>query len=140
MLDGTWTFPQALTARQEFWLEFWLGGVILLIVVIIAGVGINRYRKRMFGKASQGTDFEVDNLEEMHRSGLISDEEFSRLRRKVLAKAMGMAVAGPKTDAHGAEKAESSLTVPGEDDDLSVKQDDDLSKAQDEPDQDKETE
>ncbi len=65
--------------------------LVFLAVVVIAGAGVLLLRRRMLLKqcgAGQGA-FSVEKLQELRRSGRISEEEFSHLRRSLLGLAGG---------------------------------------------------
>ena len=58
-------------------------GTIIIAAIIVFAVAIRVWRRRM--QDGQGSaDFVIEDIEDLHRKGLISDEEFSRLRRKAI--------------------------------------------------------
>lgn len=66
----------------EYELVLWCAG--LLVAVIILGGVVLWLRKWMRSQVRRRTGFTAGGLEEMHRSGRISDEEFRALRRSAL--------------------------------------------------------
>ena len=65
--------------------ELLISGSVLLLLVIIFGVRIAKYRRGLLEKPVQTTrDFGIDEVDKLYRQGLISDEEFAKLRRKTL--------------------------------------------------------
>ena len=62
-------------------------GIVLMCGILVLGilmlVARRYYRKAMVGEQETGA-FDVENLRQMRDDGLVSDEEFSRLRRVAL--------------------------------------------------------
>ena len=57
-------------------------GAVIIAVTVSLYVAFRIWRRRT--QAPESTDFAIDDIERLHRQGLISDEEFSRLRLKAL--------------------------------------------------------
>jgi len=70
-----------------------------IAVVLILGAGLMWFRRKYHSDSAGGAGgpsgtFSMDSIEEMHRSGMISDEEFRRLRNRSL----GLDTGGPNGD------------------------------------------
>ena len=107
--QGDWTilFPILLANTPErdiLIASLWLVGLILVATVVI--VWLRRRLQRDQGVGGSGMD--VGSIEQMHRSGLISDEEFRKLRRS----ALGLA---DEQDGPGEGKSASSDRPAGDD-------------------------
>lgn len=66
-----------------------VGGVIVIVAIMLAGLWLQIARKRWLAKAEQdvssgGVGFSIDELDALHRAGQLSDEEFGKLRRRAL--------------------------------------------------------
>jgi hypothetical protein len=61
-----------------------IAGSILLLLVIIVGLRVIKYRKELFESKKPDAGLDIGEVENLHRQGLISDEEFARLRQKTL--------------------------------------------------------
>lgn len=60
-------------------------GAALIVAVMALGLFVTYVRKRALERReASSAGFGIDSLEAMHRSGLISGEEFRSLRRKAL--------------------------------------------------------
>ncbi len=73
----------------------------LLLVILIAGAIVLRLRRKLLEKPPPGESFGIAALEKLHEQGLVSDEEFSRLRRA----AMGLPPLPPARGPGPAERA-----------------------------------
>lgn len=85
--------------------------MVLIGLVALFFLGMTLWKRRFY--AEDPTDFTIDSVEEMHQAGLITDEEFSRIRRKALG--LDKSVQGPVCDGEqGAQgKSDSPLSRPG---------------------------
>jgi hypothetical protein len=88
-------FPCAeLSADNWVGLALWCAAV----VVAIAALGLGMLWAKKFaarslkGRSQSGNELTIEKFEEMHRSGLISREEFSSLRRAALGLGPGAAI------------------------------------------------
>ena len=62
-----------------------LWGMVLLVLIVIAGVGLLWFRRRLADQGDAGpTAFSMGALEAMRASGELSEDEFRRLRRASL--------------------------------------------------------
>lgn len=63
-------------------------GLVLIAVLVVAGIVLELVHKRWQAPPRQGGGggggFSIERLESLHHRGLISDEEFQRLRRGAL--------------------------------------------------------
>ena len=57
-------------------------GTVIIAATVLFYAAVRIWLRR--AHASNAADFAIDDIEQLHRKGLISDEEFSRLRRKAL--------------------------------------------------------
>jgi hypothetical protein len=89
--------PLALSSTQWVLLD---GAIMLVLICVFAGV-MAAVRRRLHSR--RPTDFEIDTVENLHRQGLISDEEFSRLRRKALRIGQGPSAPPAEGDDPGGE-------------------------------------
>lgn len=85
-------------------------GVILLALMIGAAIVASIWRRRLNQSPEQ--DFDVGALDVLHRRGLLSDEEFSRLRRKALK------LEAPLAEIERDENSDCCSRTPHEDVDL----------------------
>jgi predicted HicB family RNase H-like nuclease len=58
-------------------------GTIIIAAIVVFAAAIHVWRRRMRVEQAR-VDFVIEEIENLHRKGLISDDEFSRLRRKAL--------------------------------------------------------
>lgn len=57
----------------------------LIVAIMVAGPYVVRLRRRALEKPDQlDGHLKIDDVEELHQKGLISDEEFARLRNRSL--------------------------------------------------------
>jgi hypothetical protein len=100
MIPGNLSLVSAVSNRQwESVQSVILYGAAIVVVTVSLYVAFRVWRRRM--QAPQSTDFAIDDVEKLHRQGLISDEEFSRLRLK----ALGMSPPKPDGPAKPPEKS-----------------------------------
>ena len=91
MIPGNLSRVLAVSDRQwESVQSVLVYGAAIIAVTVALYVAFRIWRRR--AQAPKATDFGIDDIDKLHRQGLISDEEFSRLRLK----ALGMAA--PKRD------------------------------------------
>lgn len=91
MIPGNLSHVLAVSDRQwESVQSVVVYGTAIIAVTVLFYFFIRVWRRRT--QAPKATDFAIDDIDKLHRQGLISDEEFSRLRLK----ALGMAA--PKSD------------------------------------------
>lgn len=63
----------------------WLLAVLgLLVLIVVATVIVVAVKRRIQKDDNQGPAFDLDQLEKMYRDGLISKEEFTRMRNMIL--------------------------------------------------------
>jgi uncharacterized membrane protein len=61
-------------------------GLVLLAMVSVLGIGLLLYRRRYFaGLRNESTGFTLADVREMYKNGQLSDEEYERMRKSVLA-------------------------------------------------------
>ena len=83
MIPGNLSRVLAAADRQwENALSVLLYGTVIIVATVLFAVAIRIWRRRT--QAPKASDFVIDDVEKLHRQGLISDEEFSRLRLKAL--------------------------------------------------------
>jgi hypothetical protein len=100
MIPGNLSLVPAVSDRQwESVQSVLIYGTVIIAVTVALYVALRIWRRRT--QATQSTDFAIDDIERLHRQGLISDEEFSRLRLK----ALGMAAPKPDGPAKPPEKS-----------------------------------
>lgn len=65
-----------------------LYGLIMLAVLVLGGWGVLALRRRLWTgpRSNADTDMGMASLEDLRRRGLISDEEFRRIRLKAMEK------------------------------------------------------
>jgi len=88
-------------------LLIWTG--VMIVAIILLGSAVLWLRRRVFARCARGegdSGFSIDQLEELHRSGQLSEAEFRRLRRASLG-----------LERPTARKSNSSSSPPGPDDD-----------------------
>ena len=109
--------PILAAASYTFNVALWSGLAAGLILVLSLAMYIaRRYRTRaLTHKEPPGGGLTVDKAEQMYRSGLISREEFSALRRSLLGLPP---VAGRPGGTAGAGGGDSGLRPPGRVDDV----------------------
>ena len=77
----------AVIAAVSSW-YFIAGGVFILVLVILGTVILPQIRKRYHpsnvGGSGEGSAFDIDSLERMRSQGLLSPEEFRKLRLAAL--------------------------------------------------------
>ena len=87
--------------------QIWIWGIVVILCSLLLGIVVVVLRRNLIARRDAVEQaLSVAKLEELRRSGLISDEEFRVLRRR----AMGL-------PAEAAGKGESLLRPPGKDDD-----------------------
>ncbi|MCJ7544819.1 MAG: SHOCT domain-containing protein [Phycisphaerae bacterium] len=64
-------------------------GLVLMAVLVLVGSALELGRRRWLASSqrrseARGGGFSIERVEALHRRGLISDEEFQRLRRQAL--------------------------------------------------------
>lgn len=63
--------------------QLYLIGAGLIVALIVLWTRLARLRKKALESPGRTDgDLKIDDVEDLHRKGLISDEEFDRLRRK----------------------------------------------------------
>jgi len=60
-----------------------LQGAALLLLMVLFAISIMAFKRRWFKSWQGQTPFELEKLEQMKSDGLLSDEEFTRIRRKM---------------------------------------------------------
>jgi hypothetical protein len=91
MIPGNLSRVLAVSDRQwESVQSVLIYGTAIIAVTVALYVALRIWRRQ--AQAPKAADFGIDDIDKLHRQGLISDEEFSRLRLK----ALGMAQ--PKRD------------------------------------------
>jgi uncharacterized membrane protein len=71
------------------WARYWLLISILIIILVAYGVFILLWRHRKATRSSQTEDepqnpFTLDDLQDMLKKGLIDQDEFKKLRKKIM--------------------------------------------------------
>jgi hypothetical protein len=83
MIPGN--LPRVLAVAGQQWESVWsvfICGTAIVVATVLLYTALRIWRKR--SQAPKATDFGIDDIDKLHRQGLISDEEFSRLRLKAL--------------------------------------------------------
>jgi hypothetical protein len=108
---GLSALAQTVTERQE--VELWLGVLIgVLLVAALVGWLIRRHALRNAESGGQVPPFSLAVLRQMRQAGQITDEEFNRARRYLIAQMPGLHDAdGPdRREAAAGEGADSAPT------------------------------
>jgi hypothetical protein len=97
-------FPLAATTSDN-WVAMSIWGAVILAAIALLGMGVLWVRKyalqSMKGVDASRDELTIERLEEMYRSGQISREEFSTLRRAALGLGPAGAGKGPPPAAPG---------------------------------------
>jgi hypothetical protein len=76
--------PSTVVAREVLVL-----GLVLLVLVSVLGVVLLLYRRRYFaGLRDESTGFTLADIRRMYKNGQLSDAEYERMRKSVLAASM----------------------------------------------------
>lgn len=90
-----------------------LYGGIVIAAILALGVLLVAMRRRLHGQPGRGGgDLSVEQVEQLRRSGTISDEEFAMLRRRALG--LGAARAGGDNDVMDGAKGVDEDTEQGQ--------------------------
>ena len=92
--------------KPEMHLMIW--GVVLLVVIVVAGLVILTLRKQLLDRATteKSDRFDLGRLEQLRTEGELSEDEFRRLRNIALG-----------LDVVKTEKPEPTLSAPADPDD-----------------------
>ncbi|MEK6702568.1 MAG: hypothetical protein AABZ53_09910, partial [Planctomycetota bacterium] len=82
---GTSAGSPAPSTRAEQLSKVWIFVGVLIVLTILGGVAITRYRKVMLGTADEPDDTKglMDSLRALRDSGEMSEEEYQQTRRKL---------------------------------------------------------
>ncbi len=79
-----------LAVTEKAALEALVLSFLLLILIIVLGVAVLLYRRHYFAhKTDASQDFSLADIRRMYKEGQVSEEEYERMRQRLLAKSVG---------------------------------------------------
>jgi len=89
--------------------EALVNGVLLLAAAVVVGAVVMLARRRLLQRHREPPGFSMERLAELRRTGQITDEEYSRLRRLIL----GLDAGAKRGDTPPSGQRDSSLSGDG---------------------------